>query len=137
MAGKFNMITIFGKTSGKINEPIFLADASDMQKMDADCVKRQKISFADLMEKAAKAVFDCIVRRNFNAAKAKVAILCGPGNNGGDGHILGRLFAEASSGVRIINVFGEVLSDIKLQEMLIGKFFILYLMWIVRWCISQ
>jgi hydroxyethylthiazole kinase-like uncharacterized protein yjeF len=46
----------------------------------------------DLMERAGLAVADVAVR--YARARGRVAILCGPGGNGGDGLIAGRLLAE-------------------------------------------
>jgi NAD(P)H-hydrate epimerase len=109
------------------SETICLAGSADMKKMDADCVKRQSISFADLMERAAAAVFDCIARRGLTGGRNRITILCGPGNNGGDGHILGRLFTETGYDVRIINISKisniseEFLSDTELQKILAGS----------------
>ena len=82
---------------------IYLSDSLDMKKMDEDCVKRQNISFAELMEKAAKAAFDCVIQRKPYAKN--VTILCGGGNNGGDGYVLALLFSEIIINVRVINIF--------------------------------
>lgn len=56
------------------------------------------ISGIELMENAGAAVAQTMRRR---WSKRCVTVLCGPGNNGGDGFVVARLLAEAGWGVQI------------------------------------
>jgi hydroxyethylthiazole kinase-like uncharacterized protein yjeF len=57
-----------------------------------------------LMEKAGRAVADAVAR---NPLGAKVLVVAGPGNNGGDGFIAARVLAERGYPVRVM-LLGEV-----------------------------
>lgn len=53
----------------------------------------------ELMERAGAAVAEAAVRRS--ARGARITVLCGPGNNGGDGFVAARLLAELGFDVRV------------------------------------
>ena len=56
------------------------------------------ISASDLMAHAGRAVYTEICKR---FSPCKTVVLCGPGNNGGDGHIIADLLKEAGWPVRV------------------------------------
>jgi ADP-dependent NAD(P)H-hydrate dehydratase / NAD(P)H-hydrate epimerase len=64
--------------------------ASEMNQVDRLTTERYGISAAALMDNAGKSVADFIGHRFPNFAKKKILILCGKGNNGGDGFVVAR-----------------------------------------------
>jgi len=59
----------------------------------------------DLMERAGEAVADVVAARH--PAGSRVAVVAGPGNNGGDGFVAARLLAQRGYRVRVL-LIGEV-----------------------------
>lgn len=63
-----------------------VATAEQMQRLDRKAIGLRKIPSTHLMDEAAKAVAQAVLallKKPFGAAR--VAVFCGPGNNGGDG----------------------------------------------------
>jgi ADP-dependent NAD(P)H-hydrate dehydratase / NAD(P)H-hydrate epimerase len=71
---------------------------AEMYRADALAVERFKIPSLRLMEYAGRAVVTKIVQR---FKKCPIAVICGPGNNGGDGFVVARLLAAKKWPVKV------------------------------------
>ncbi len=65
-----------------------IASAKQMQEMDRECMKSQNISSIELMQNAAFAFYSSLVQDSLFINVSQVLIICGKGNNGGDGYCL-------------------------------------------------
>ena len=82
----------------------YLLDSHEMKRCDETTIKYFQISSNVLMERAALSVFDEIAAR-FSPSEtclAKFLIVCGAGNNGGDGLAVARLLHLAGYHVEIL-----------------------------------
>ena len=70
-----------------------ILSAAEMQACDRATTERFGVSSLELMRAASAAVADC-ARTHFPHAR-RVTVLCGRGNNGGDGMMTARLLADA------------------------------------------
>lgn len=77
----------------------YLATTELMKKLDNVAINEYGIPSLTLMENAATAVFNCI-NNNCKNANKQVSVLCGPGNNGGDGIAVARLLLNNGYTVR-------------------------------------
>ncbi len=66
-----------------------LVTGQEMKDIDRWAQKKLRISGAVLMENAGRGCVD-ILEKYFSLSDLKVMIFCGPGNNGGDGFVIGR-----------------------------------------------
>ncbi|MBS1211464.1 MAG: YjeF-related protein [Proteobacteria bacterium] len=84
--------------SDKSPLPNSLYRASQVRAMDRYAIEHLGIPGSELMLRAASAAFE-ILRERWPAART-VSVLCGSGNNGGDGYVLARLARQAGLDVR-------------------------------------
>lgn len=72
----------------------------EIRKADAFTILNEPIADIDLMERAAKGVFDWLSVKSVKGTRFE--IFCGPGNNGGDGLAVARMLGKAGY---IVNVY--------------------------------
>jgi hydroxyethylthiazole kinase-like uncharacterized protein yjeF len=89
-----------------------------MKRVDEYAIKRLRIPSMLLMENAGKAVVNEIAARNVHSIgsskkqtasfdKIRMLVLCGKGNNGGDGFVVARLLREQGYSVTVVLIENE------------------------------
>ena len=68
-----------------------IVTAVEMKELDHNTIQKAGISSPVLMERAALKTVEEIVQRLKNKEKEKILVVCGTGNNGGDGLAIARL----------------------------------------------
>lgn len=73
-----------------------LLTAAEMRGIERDAIASGQVTGLDLMERAGQGVVDAILAHWPQHAQipARAKVLCGPGNNGGDGFVIARLLAD-------------------------------------------
>jgi hydroxyethylthiazole kinase-like uncharacterized protein yjeF len=77
-----------------------ILSSEQMRLADSYTIEHEPVSSFALMERSGKACFDWIIKNTKNSRHHTV--VCGTGNNGGDGLVIGRLLAERKLPVEII-----------------------------------
>src|ERR1700687_1357766 len=75
--------------------------ATEMRELDRLTTERYGIPGLQLMENAGKSVFDFLCSSFGDRTASHAAVLCGKGNNGGDGFVLARLLQETGLKPRV------------------------------------
>jgi NAD(P)H-hydrate epimerase len=79
-----------------------LYTAAQVRELDRIAIQERSIPGYQLMCRAGQALADCIV--HCWPAASRVCVLCGPGNNGGDGYVVARLLQAAGIEVRVLSL---------------------------------
>lgn len=75
--------------------------SSDMQSMDKKTIQEFKLPGEVLMENAGRTASEIIFNKADTSDK-KIIILCGPGNNGGDGFVMARYLHKRSKNLEVV-----------------------------------
>lgn len=76
--------------------------AAQMQRIDRATTEQCGVPSLTLMENAGRAVMDFLGERFAPLTSQKVTIICGRGNNGGDGLVVARLLRELGMAPRVV-----------------------------------
>lgn len=87
----------------------FLYTVEQTRRLDQRAIEQLKIPGDEPMRRAAAAAFASL-RRHWPQAR-RLVIWCGPGNNGGDGFLLGSLALEAGLQVEVVALSAEAHGD--------------------------
>src|SRR3954469_23484569 len=79
-----------------------LLEAGETRELDRWAIDERKVAVEELMEAAGKGLAGVIARR---APAGRIAIVCGKGNNGGDGIVAARLLRQAGRDVEVLLVW--------------------------------
>lgn len=86
-----------------------LFDANDIREIDAYTIKNEPVKSIDLMERASNVLYEAIKERI--QTNAKIIIVCGTGNNGGDALALARMLTPEYKNLIIYQVEGKFTED--------------------------
>lgn len=75
------------------SDSVWIANAAQIGEIDQLATQRHGIPAEQLMERAGQAVFDAV--RQLLPKPGRLTVVCGKGNNGGDGLVVARLAREA------------------------------------------
>jgi hydroxyethylthiazole kinase-like uncharacterized protein yjeF len=85
-----------------------LLTAAQMRAIEQAAIASGEVTGLELMERAGRGVVEAIFeeRPELKATSHRAVVLCGPGNNGGDGFVVARLLKEWGWGVEVF-LYGD------------------------------
>lgn len=84
-----------------------VATTQEMREIDRKTIEEYGIPGVVLMENAGAAVVRCMEKEMKSLAGKRFSVLCGRGNNGGDGFVVARYLANAGARVKVFLFSGE------------------------------
>lgn len=81
-----------------------------IKKSEEDAVISGNFSFKELMQNAGKTCANEILK-NYNCTNKKVAVICGNGNNGGDGFVVAKELKENGANVTVVLPLGKPITE--------------------------
>ena len=90
---------------------MIVVESSEMKQIEENAV-RKGVALSSLMEKAGAVTAELAAKLMFEKKISNVCIICGSGNNGGDGFVAARLLSVMNCGVNVILADGEPGSEL-------------------------
>ncbi len=100
-----------------------LTNASQMRELDRRACEEFGVPSIVLMENAGLRTFDVVMRKLKDMGGSRVAIVCGRGNNGGDGFVVARHLHESGVDVRVFvigpedGIKGDALTNLNIAKL--------------------
>lgn len=79
-----------------------IVTAQHMRELDRKAIQERGISSLTLMENAGRAVAEAAARLTAHVPDRPILILCGPGNNGGDGFVAARYLKQLGRSTKVL-----------------------------------
>ena len=104
-----------------------LATAEQMQAFDRTAIRKYGISGLTMMENAGRGVVEALENRRGSLRSSHVYVLCGKGNNGGDGFVIARHLLNKGAIVRVLllgrskDVKGDARTNLKILLRLVRE----------------
>src|SRR5579864_8820298 len=76
--------------------------AAQMQRIDRLTTEQYGVPSLTLMENAGRGVMEILIERYAPLSSQKITVVCGRGNNGGDGFVVARLLRELGLSPRVV-----------------------------------
>lgn len=85
-----------------------LLTAAQMRAIEQSAIESGQVTGLELMERAGRGVVEAVFewRPELAAASGRAVVLCGPGNNGGDGFVVARLLSDRGWEVGVL-LYGD------------------------------
>jgi len=102
---------------------LHIVTASEMQAIDLCAIEDHGIPSLVLMENAGRGIGTLLLDQIPNASTKKFIVVCGKGNNGGDGFVIARTLANKNISVQIVlcGKLDELKSDAKVNASIAQK----------------
>ncbi len=104
--------------------------AAQMREADRLTTERYGISSLELMESAGTAIAEFLREKFADIASRKILVLCGKGNNGGDGMVVARLLKNFGSSAVVFlfanpgSVEGDAAANLKRWQQSLGEMYV-------------
>jgi len=100
-----------------------ILNTTQMREADRRTIHEIGVPSIALMENAGRQVVDALAASLDDLAECRLSVLCGPGNNGGDGFVVARVLHErgAEALVFVVGASAEIRGDARVNLEILGR----------------